>query len=163
GPWFLRQERCYLIPGDSALGLRLPLDSLPWAAAGDLSYVHQPDLTQAFQPLAPYADIRQKLRGESTAAAEKAAAERLAEAPRRAAVDPTRHPQPQESAGWISRTAMCAEARNGVLYIFMPPAGRLEDYLELVTAVEATAANLSQPVVMEGYEPPRDPRLNSFR
>ena len=47
----------------------------------------------------------------------------------------------RESAGWLTRTAMCAEARNGVLYIFMPPTGRLEDYLELVTAIEATAAS----------------------
>src|ERR1700752_4138370 len=45
----------------------------------------------------------------------------------------------------------------------MPPPERLEDYLELVTAIEATAATLSQPIVMEGYEPPRDPRLNNFR
>ncbi len=48
---------------------------------------------------------------------------------------------------------MCAEPRNGVLYIFMPPTARLESYLELVAAVEATAADLSQPVVLEGYEP----------
>jgi uncharacterized protein (DUF2126 family) len=58
---------------------------------------------------------------------------------------------------------MTAEPRDGVLYIFMPPAQRLEDYLELVTAVESAAEVLSQPVVLEGYEPPRDPRLNSFR
>ena len=72
-------------------------------------------------------------------------------------------PRSQESAGWITRTAMCAEPRDGVLYIFMPPAERLEDYLELVAAVEAASEALSQPVVLEGYEPPKDPRLNSFR
>ena len=58
---------------------------------------------------------------------------------------------------------MCAQARNGVLYIFMPPTRVLEDYLELVTAIEVVAAAQSQPVVLEGYEPPSDPRLNSFR
>ena len=155
GPWFLRQERCYLVPGDSPLGFRLPLDSLPWARAEDHPYVSQQDLTQEFPPLPQPTLIRQQLKdfvtrthdaGESAATAET-----------------TRTPGPHESAGWISRTAMCAEARNGVLYIFMPPTARLESYLELVAAVEATAADLAQPVVLEGYEPPRDPRLNSFR
>ena len=40
GPWFLRSERCYLIPGDSPIGYRLPLDSQPWAAKGDYPYIH---------------------------------------------------------------------------------------------------------------------------
>jgi uncharacterized protein (DUF2126 family) len=251
GPWFLRQERCYLVPGDSSIGFRLPLDSLPWAVPGDLTHVYPPDPTQAFPPLAPYAEIRQQLRESATSAtlairpafatfaegragavasaddltaaqiaaaeiadtrgepdpagssgdlgsgtahptgsgglghptagptgsggvgrgtadptdADAAATARLtdAAATRRGVVDPTRTPQLRESAGWITRTAMCAEARNGVLYIFMPPAPRLEDYLELVAAIEATASSMSQPVVMEGYEPPRDPRLNSLR
>ena len=63
----------------------------------------------------------------------------------------------------ITRTAMCAEPRNGTLYIFMPPTSELEHYLELVAAVEATAEELDTPVVLEGYEPPKDARLNSFR
>jgi len=162
-PWFLRQERCYLVPGDSALGLRLPLDSLPWAAAGDFPYINPPDPTQAFPPLAPYAQIRTQLRDSQRGAAASAAAAPTGATPRDGNIDPTRQPHLGESAAWITRTAMCAEARNGVLYIFMPPTDRLEDYLELVTAIEATAASLSQPIVMEGYEPPRDPRLNSFR
>ena len=38
-PWFLRRERCYLIPGDSPLGYRLPLDSQPWVRPGDFPHV----------------------------------------------------------------------------------------------------------------------------
>jgi uncharacterized protein (DUF2126 family) len=68
-----------------------------------------------------------------------------------------------ESAPWITRTAMCAEPRNGVLYIFMPPLESLEDYLEIIAAAEATAEKMGQPILFEGYEPPRDPRLINFR
>jgi uncharacterized protein (DUF2126 family) len=41
----------------------------------------------------------------------------------------------------------------------MPPLARLEDYLELLTAIETTARGLKLKLVLEGYPPPRDPRL----
>ncbi|HTY93884.1 MAG TPA: transglutaminase family protein [Steroidobacteraceae bacterium] len=158
GPWFLRDERCYLIPGDSPLGYRLPLDSQPWVKPGDYPYVHLPDPTQVFPPLPSWADIRTQLREDprgDTGRADRGAGKGRDP-------DPNRVPAPQESAPWITRTAMCAEPRDGVLYVFMPPTERLEDYLELVAAVESAAEALSQPLIMEGYEPPRDPRLTRF-
>ena len=144
GTWFLREERCYLVPGDSPLGLRLPLDSLPWVRAGDAPSIHAPDPTQTFARLPPRREILFQRRRAKTTGEERA-------------------PAPFESAAKLTRTAICAEPRNGVLYIFMPPAEALEDYLQLVAAVEATAASLGTPVVIEGYEPPRDPRLETLR
>ncbi len=87
------------------------------------------------------------------------------------AVPPARN----ESAKGLSRTALCVEARDprrsngakaeqvgsksGVLYVFMPPLARVEDYLDLLAAVESTAQGLGVKIVLEGYPPPRDPRL----
>ncbi len=158
GPWFLRPERCYLIPGDSPLGLRLPLDSQPWVTRGDYPYVFAPDPMSPRAPLARYAQVRSQLRAAPPAAASVAvprgrSSSALAE----------RRPALRESASWITRTALCAEPRHGVLYLFMPPTESTEDYLELVAAIEATAEAMDQPVMLEGYEPPRDARLNSFR
>ena len=39
----------------------------------------------------------------------------------------------------------------------------MEDYLELVAAVEETAAELALPVLVEGYPPPHDHRLNHIK
>jgi len=36
-------------------------------------------------------------------------------------------------------------------------------YLELAAAIESTAARLAIPVVLEGYQPPDDPRVESFQ
>jgi uncharacterized protein (DUF2126 family)/transglutaminase-like putative cysteine protease len=145
GPWFLRSERCYLTPGDSPMGFRLPLDSQPWARTGDYPFVHAPDPSQSFSALPPHAEIRRQIRRYDAAPALE------------------RPPLPKESAADIARTSMCAEPRNGVLYIFMPPARELEHYVELVAAIEAAAEALSQPIILEGYEPPSDPRIAGFR
>jgi uncharacterized protein (DUF2126 family)/transglutaminase-like putative cysteine protease len=142
GPWFLRRERCYLIPGDSPIGYRLPLDSLPWVEPADFPHLHPPDPNQSFAPLAPYRGLQQPESGNIAGNAGSRGASPAAD---------------------VVRTSMCAEARHGVLYVFMPPTRSLEDYLELVTAVESSAAALRQPVVLEGYEPPADPRLANFK
>ena len=159
GPWFLRSERCYLVPGDSPLGYRLPIDSQPWVAKTDYPYINPPDPTQGFPPLPAYAVLRRQLDERAQAVRE---AEALLAGSCAAPSAFERWPQTRESAAWITRTAMAAQARNGVLYVFMPPTGSLDDYLELVAAVEATAKELAMPVILEGYEPPRDSRLVKF-
>jgi uncharacterized protein (DUF2126 family) len=141
GSWFLRGGRCHLVPGDSPIGYRLPLESQPWVAAGDYPFVHAPDPSRSFSALPTHAEIRGQMREHG-----------IAEAP--AATD---SPVP------VARTSMCAEPRNGVLYIFMPPASELEHYVELLAAVEAAAQALEQPIILEGYEPPNDPRISNFR
>ncbi|MFM8339594.1 MAG: DUF2126 domain-containing protein, partial [Fluviibacter sp.] len=162
GPWFLRDERCYLIPGDSAVGYRLPLDSQPWCSRGDFPYINQQDPTVAQPPLPTHQQLRVRVGGAPQSTAEKAYGGGL----NTITSDPLealKRPQPFESAGWITRTAMCAEPRNGKLYIFMPPTVCLEDYLEILAAVESTAESMGLPVIVEGYEPPRDMRLTVLR
>ena len=58
--------------------------------------------------------------------------------------------------------ALCVEPRGGTLHVFMPPTERLEHYLEVLAAVEDTAADLKLPVVIEGYKPPSDHRVKYF-
>jgi uncharacterized protein (DUF2126 family) len=173
GPWFLRSERCYLIPGDSAMGYRLPLDSQPWVADADLPWVHPPDQTQAFAPLPPYRRLRYAVGADEGSMPSSGNGNGTTFAARsRAAIAAERTPQPTssvpapmrlQSAGWITRTALSAEPRNGRVYVFMPPMTALEDYLELLSAVEDTALEMRLPVILEGYEPPKDPRLATLR
>ena len=50
GPWSFRAEHLFLLPGDSPMGYRLPLDSLPWVAEGDRETLIAPD---PFEPRPP--------------------------------------------------------------------------------------------------------------
>jgi uncharacterized protein (DUF2126 family) len=173
GSWFLRDERCYLIPGDSPLGYRLPLDSQPWVEATEYPWVHPPDPSQQFPPLPAYRLLQQAVMNQADGAVPREDplqgkdgkdGKGKSKSKARAKADATtRAPEKFESASSIARTALCAQPRDGRLHIFMPPTSALEDYLELLAAIEATAKSQSVPIVIEGYEPPRDPRLTVLR
>ncbi len=223
GPWHFRGERMYLIPGDSPMGYRLPLDSLAWVKDTEYPFMIESDpfeargaLPTAFPvagatpastppgvmgarggagtgaPIAPQSAADTKVvptrivggvtpgaAGAGTGVGAALAANRAAAAAASAssAVAPVddRIPAKFESANWLTRSALCIEVRDprrangpkaervgspsGVMYVFMPPLERLEDYLELLAAIEATARELAVRIVLEGYPPPRDPRL----
>ncbi len=182
GAWFFRDERMYLIPGDSPMGLRLPLDSLPWVSKGDYPYQHAHDPFAPPVPLRTSAQLRTQYEGVSYAArdgrTEGADAYGAGFAANGQSQPQDRLPERGESASAVIRTAVCVEARNparaagpkvedaalgdgrALLHVFMPPLTELDDYLDLLAAVEATAAELKMKVVIEGYPPPRDPRLS---
>jgi len=188
GPWFFRDERMYLVPGDSPMGYRLPLDSLPWVSEGDYPYMHAQDpfaerkaLPHAAALRAQYAhharhthynahQVGGGFAGGGTVSLQGGLEDGI---PELGHAMPNKH----QSAHWITRTAMCVEVRDpsrangpaveraaldqpqGVMYVFMPPLSHLEDYLDLLSAVEATAEELGMRIVLEGYPPPRDARL----
>ena len=152
--WYLRSERCYLIPGDSSIGYRLPLDSLPAISPGDFPHIHPPDPTQEFGALAPHGKLLDKCAGETVARSRPPPPGPPARSDASA---------PPNAATQVIRTSLCAEQRNGVLYVFMPPTRTLDDYLQVLAAVEASAKMLGQPLILEGYEPPQDPRLMNFK
>lgn len=147
-PWSMRTDRLVLIPGDSPVGYRLPLDSLPRVEAIDYPYI---------VPADPFAE-----RGELP----------KPDASRQPYLSGAEHPSSdrqqisEQSLGKKTgrvRAALTVEPRDGRLCVFMPPTETLEDYLDLIAAVEDAAAESGLPVHIEGYEPPHDPRLNVIK
>jgi len=166
GPWFVRDERLYLVPGDSAMGYRLPLDSLPWVSKSDYPYLVEQD------PMAPRDAFTPRVPQDALGRYETPGHARATGQPEpRDIAAPGRFESDRET----TRTALCVEARDprrangpgaekvgeksGVLYVFMPPLADAQDYLDLLVAVEDTAQALGVQIVLEGYPPPRDARL----
>ncbi len=150
--WKTRRGVLYLVPGDSPVGYRLPLGALPYVPPASFPYVFPADPTAPREPLPAF----EKPQRGAQAVASFAAAESGQAAQERV----------EQTLGDISgavRTAISVEARDGRLNVFMPPVERLEDYLELIAAVETAAESLGLPLHIEGYAPPVDPRLNVIR
>jgi uncharacterized protein (DUF2126 family)/transglutaminase-like putative cysteine protease len=137
--WKLRRGNLFLTPGDSPLGLRLPIASLPHIPEEDFPYIVEQDPMEPRDALPVY---------DETSPAEAAPAQQV---------------QEQQIRSGGVRTAMSIEIRDGILCAFMPPVEKLEDYLELVTAVEATAEEMQMQVHIEGYPPPFDPRVEVIK
>ncbi len=136
--WQLRRSHLFLMPGDSPLGLRLPLDSLGYVPPDQYPYIVERDPMEA----------RGKLPVFSLPARPDA---------------PERLEPEQLNTSVPVRTAMSVEVRDGVLCAFMPPVEQIEDYLEMIAALEATAEEMQLQVHVEGYPPPFDPRVDVIK
>ncbi len=115
-PWPLRRERLYAVAGDSPLGLRLPLESLPKVL---------PEETEVEPPLDPFAP-------------------RIALAPRaslKSSPGRTRGGKPRE----VIKTALTVQVREGNLYVFMPPLKHASEYIALLGSTRKRARPASEP------------------
>ncbi|HEV3239355.1 MAG TPA: transglutaminase family protein, partial [Casimicrobiaceae bacterium] len=167
--WRTRRGRLFLAPGDSPIGFRLPLAALPYIAPVDYPRVIAADpfderdfgarASRAQAPSQPSPASGGGLRW----AAGGTPALRAASAAEQVPIAQLPFATPAPAGGVPVRVALTVEIRDGQLCVFMPPVERLEDYLELLAVVEATAAELGLPIHVEGYEPPRDPRLNAIK
>jgi uncharacterized protein (DUF2126 family)/transglutaminase-like putative cysteine protease len=145
GPWSLRGDELFLIPGDSPLGFRLPLDSLPWEAPDARSWIYERDPLLARPPLTRV--VAQSPKGWPEATPSNGHGAHRAAPP----VDPS-----------LVLTALSVEVREGILHVFLPPVGFLEEWLALIAAVEDVAREREQPIRLEGYPPPPDHRLEKL-
>ncbi len=141
GRWTFRRGRLFLIPGDSPMGLRLPLDRVGGEPVE--TFEQDPSSLREALKLPPWerqafltADGREPGRFEVHQVAELRPGKKV-------------------------RTALCIEPRGGVVHVFLPPLPRSDDFLNLVAAVEEAAAESRVAVSLEGYPPPSDPRLRS--
>ena len=146
--WKTRSGRIQLIPGDSAIGFRLPLNSLPHVPQSARSFVPPPD---PFAPLPPLEAADASGQGYRNGHAKMPPAQTLAE------------PDPLPAPALVVRTAMTIEPRDGKLSIFMPPTPTASDYFMLLNVIEDAARELGVQVQLEGYPPPFDPRINVIK
>ena len=145
--WPLRAGRLVLMPGDSPMGFRLPISSLPaWYEAPERSAGERiPE--QGPDPFAPREALPPFEAREASASAQSV----------RSPIAGAR-----ADADRVITTALAVQARGGVLHAFLPPLQTLEAWIELVTCIEGVARETGLPIVLEGYDPPRDPRLTKF-
>ena len=140
--WRFRRRHLYLVPGDSPVGFRLPLESLPHVPPESYPY---------FIPADPFAALR-PFGGRRRAETRSPAANRPAEWRQRVAVPPQLAPIEERRQtrveqdlgdGRAVRTALSVEICGGRLNVFLPPTESAADYVDLVSAIEATSGSVS--------------------
>lgn len=166
--WEIRRNQLFLLPGNSPIGLRLPLKTLPEVPP---EYALDPVDRSLFENISSWDDIDTRIEArygniiehppivpktiysEEETDSEKEAKPKPVEVPKGA--QPTQYVE-------VIKTAVSVEAREGILYIFLPPVDYLEHYVDLVYCIERTAKKLQLPIRIEGYEPPKDNRLQKL-
>jgi uncharacterized protein (DUF2126 family) len=176
--WEFRGGKMFLIPGNSQMGYRLPLDSLPVVpeskrpkpaerspfeeseALDDFhqsvkirSNIESPDFSIPEEMLFP-----KEYKEEEVEDDKKNKAKHL----------PFQEKKEEKSTyeplfdAFTIKTALVSEIREGKIHLFLPPVEMIEHYLDLLAAIELTCEELQIPVIIEGYAPPKDNRIEKL-
>ncbi len=147
--WEFSRQHLFLLPGDSPMGYRLPLDSLLWEKDEERHKHLDADPFAEHEGLPGSVSSRYTRFEPSDKGQDPRAEQGIAD-------------DEERESGFFVRTAMCVEPRNGNLHVFLPPISHLNHWLELIGHIETTAKELALPIILEGYEAPHDPRLKRF-
>ena len=176
--WDFRNGRLILIPGDSAIGMRLPLKSLPHISKAK---IQKPVERSTFEELPAlknfHFDVAKRYNAPTSSELPReflqpsplssgkgqGEAEKVKPGTNKRVEKKEKEEEhvPVEEVFTI-KTALCIELREGKIYFFMPPLQYVEHYFDLLACIEAATQNLNLKVVIEGYEPPRDNRVTKL-
>ena len=111
--WEFSRGPLFLLPGNSAIGLRLPLDRLPRTVAEDEEITVPASPLEEHPPLPNPDELAQRIERRTGG---------------RATLDPTLPASPPPAAGFepeyrvrLIKKALCVEVREGRLHVFLPP------------------------------------------
>lgn len=154
--WKFKRERMFLVPGQSPMGLRLPLDRI----RSDLEFEFDRD------PSTASGDLPGRGSQRSTYGGDRISRTKTAKSPDESQNDISESnkesTEEREDNSRAPVTALCVERRGGFLGVFLPPMPSVDDFLELIEAIEEAAVVTSCRVRIEGYAPPPDPRIRSL-
>ncbi len=176
--WTFNRKHLFLIPGNSPLGLRLPLQTLPYQTETQREHPIERSSFEDLPTLEDYHQItqsrvgqeidetiseemlhpRSKIEKEEETESDKLKRKNF---PFKVKEEEKNTYEPSFEVFTIKK-ALSIEVRDGKICIFMPPLDYLEHYLDLLAAIEHTAKDLNIPVVIEGYDPPSDNRLEKL-
>ena len=131
--WKFRRKNLFLVPGNSSAGLRLPLASIEVVPEDEIELPPEKSLFASDARLPSIEEVLVKPK-KSASESEK-----------------------------IFKTALIVECRDEKLYVFLPPRPYLEQFLELVVWLEEAATALDLKIIIEGYDPPADNRIEKFQ
>ncbi|MEN0004075.1 MAG: transglutaminase family protein [Bacteroidota bacterium] len=127
--WRFRRKSLFLIPGNSQIGYRLPLNRLQQPQDASDNFIGEASPLEPSNSLLAIADTRARIAQRSSK-------------------------PPKAGSGTTFKTAICTQIVNGNLHLFLPPIEAMEHFIDLLHTIEYTAEQLDLAVIIEGYQPP---------